>query len=114
MPCPLSARWLLGSDSSPLELGKTGSERLSDLLKATEVSDGDGSLRHVGLTHACHRPLTLGGIRSRWSFGAGELSPGPSRGGYWKLPFAFFSPSLPLSVCFFSPFIGDAASIISI
>lgn len=109
----LISPWLLGSDSSPLELGKTGSERLSDLLKATEVSDGDGSLRHVGLTRACHRPLTLGGIRSRRSFGAGELRPGPSCGGYWKLPSAFFSPSLPLCV-FFSPFIGDSVSIISI
>lgn len=102
----LISPWLLGSDSSPLRLGKTDSERLSDPLKVTQqASGGDGTLGQVRLTHASHLPLALVGILS--------LSLGPSRSGHWKLPFAFFSPSLPLCV-FFSPFIGNTASIISI
>lgn len=81
-------------------LGETGSERLSNLLKATEQGrGGDGILRQICLIRAPHLPVTLSGTSSRPSTGFRALScaphvvgPGTSR--------RLFLLSLPLGVFF--------------
>ena len=83
-------------------LGETGSERLSNLLKATEQGrGGDGILRQIRLMRAPHLPVTLSGTSSRPSAGFRARScaphvvgPGTSR--------RLFLLSLPLGV-FFPP-----------